>query len=449
MARKNNENITQVDHETFIVKDQALIVFDKTAQRTIQATGAITVGDASENVIFWGERNTLPDERELLIQSNNIVPQLIATKRNLILGQGLMAYREEFENGEKKIVRVQMPDEIAEWLEENEIEEKYLPTAVKNLLIHGNIFTEFEPLRGGGHKIKIIESRYVRAQKQNEQGIIPRYHIYGDWSLLTNGAKIQETERKPTTIAAYSKERFEAGRKCLMQCADTLLGGPYYYAPHWEGATTWIKVANCIPEFHHNNLRNGYTIRYLIKVPQDYFVQSMSESMRRKKDTDIQEFAKHEQLLRQNFVDRANKFFSGTENAGRAWITSTFKERFGNNTSTSEITIEPIDVNLQDEAMLKLFESSNSANTSSHGTPPALAGIATGAKMTSGSEIRNLYNFYQLAVAPMPRKLILKPINTVLKPLLKQNNIKIGFIDVKLATTDTHRSGTVETQIEE
>jgi hypothetical protein len=163
----------------------------------------------------------------------------------------------------------------------------------------------------------------------------------------------------------------------------------------------------------------------------------------------VKEFAKAEFALRQKFVDKMNKFFAGTENAGRAMITTKFKEQFGSSTAYSEIELQEIDANIQDEAMLKLFESSNSANTSSHGTPPALAGIATGAKMTSGSEIRNLYNFYQLTAAPQPRNIILKPIKTALKEQLKKYNIKLGFIDVQLATTDTNRTGTVETQIAE
>jgi hypothetical protein len=446
MARKNPTDIHTINQEPFIVGNgSAVVVYNANSQRTIQATGTVVISDKGENMIEWGYNNTLPDEREDLIANNNIVPQLLATKRNIILGQGLKAYRENYVNGEKQIERVEMPQEIEEWLEDNEIESVYLPLAVKNLLIHGNVFTEFIPFREYW-KIKIIESRFVRAQKQNAKGQIPNYFLYGSWKLLRED---QKTEHEPQTIRSFSMENFELKRKCLMQCADRLLGGPYYFAPHWEGAATWIKVANCIPEFHHHNLRNGYTPRFLIKIPNDYFVRSLPEHVRRLESTDVKEFAKAEFALRQKFVDKMNKFFAGTENAGRAMITTKFKEQFGSSTSYSEIELQEIDANIQDEAMLKLFESSNSANTSSHGTPPALAGIATGAKMTSGSEIRNLYNFYQLTAAPQPRNIILKPIKTALKEQLKKYNIKLGFIDVQLATTDTNRTGTVETQIAE
>ena len=441
MANRKLENIHQVDADTFIVGKQAVVSFAANNTRTVQAQGTISVNGKEEGIIWWGEKNTLPDERELLIKNNNIVPQLIKTQRNIVLGGGLMAYREEYIEGEDepRRIRVKMPEEIQDWLDDNEIETKYLPKALKNLIIHGNIFSELIPLRGGDWQLRIKDCKNVRAAKQNSKGEIPKYFLNGNWAGYVHDEDKDET--KPYTVRAFSKELFQAKKKCLAHVADELIGGPYYWSPAWEGATTWIKVANCIPEFHLNNLKNGYTLRYIIKVPQDYFINSLSESVR-KSTNDPKELAKHESLARKKFLDNANEFFAGEKNAGRSWITSTFRKQFGQKTEYHGIEIETLDVDLKDDAMLKLFESSNSANTSSHGTPPALAGIATGAKMTSGSEIRNLYNFYQTAVAPFPRKLIMIPINLILKDRLKAAGIKLGFIDTKLETTDLHRNGT-------
>lgn len=94
--------------------------------------------------------------------------------------------------------------------------------------------------------------------------------------------------------------------------------------------------------------------------------------------------------------------------------------------------------------MLKLFESSNTANTSAHGIPPSLAGIATGAKLTSGSEIRNLYNFFQLSAAPMPRQILLKPLRLAWREMGMPGDIKLGFRNIILETTDKNPTGITE-----
>ena len=450
-SRSNTEPLPQssIKQQSFVANG-AVVMFDANTDRNKQVTGTITVEGKKKDMINWGTTNSLPDQRELLIESNNIVPQLLATKRNLVLGQGLQAYQEEYKDGELIKKRVEMPAEIADILEENEIYDEYLPLAAKNLLIHGNVFSQFSGNAGGKRFLKCIESRYIRAQRQNSKGKIPSYFLYGNWGLLDESINNNKTEEPPQEVKAYTAELQKAGKNCILHCADKLLGGPYYYTPHWEGAIEWIKVANCIPQFHFHNLRNGYAIRYVVKVPVDYFVKSLPKVIRDKglpgrSENEYKEFAKHEEQLRKEWENTVNKFFAGVENAGRALITTKFKKQLKSGGFEDDgIEVIPLDSNLMDEAMLNLFESSNSANTSSHGTPPALAGIATGAKMTSGSEIRNLYNFYQITATTTPRKILLKPVNILLREQLRKEKLKLGFIDIKLETTDRHRDGTSE-----
>jgi len=434
MARSDNTFQRKTTDEVVLVNGgQAVILFEGVREDRCITTGIVHVGDKDYNIALWGKNNTLPAERELLISNNNIVPQLIATKRNIILGNGLMAYKEMFEDGKRRIERLEMPTQISDWLEKNEIETEYLPTGAKNLIIHSHVYSE--GTRNGKDEIdslKAHECLYVRAQIQDKNGRIPGYYIKSFWGK-NNRYRNNGNETPPVFIPAYNKEEKQA--KFMIDCADKLLGGPYYYAPLWEGATEWIKTANCIPTFHLSNLQNGYNIRYLIRVPEDYYLRSLSDQKRSSKDA-----AKHEAEAKQAFVDTVNSFFQGAENAGKAMITAKYLANHMQK-EFSGIEIIPLDVNLQDTAMLSLFESSNSANTSSHGTPPALAGIATGAKMTSGSEIRNLYHFYQLTVAPSPRKLLLKPINIAIQSFFKDTAIKIGFIDTELVTTDENQHG--------
>ena len=439
MATKKTNDIKQVDDKTFMVGDGAALVLFAESQKRHRETisGKVLVGNSKkeEGIAFWGNKNTLPEEREILISNNNIVPQLIATKRNIILGTGnIIAYKERFEKGKIIKDRVEVPSDIEDFIEGNNIENEYLPVQTKNLLIHGNFFTEGNrgQMKKSTHivSLKARDSKYTRSGLQSNKGIVSNYYISNTW---TNHQQNPQANQRIATIPAYNKKANQA--KFMLHGADKLLGGPYYYIPHWEGAWTWIQVANCIPAFHYSNIENGYSIRYIIKVPDDYFKRMLSDKKRKSEKA-----AEFEAVKRREFLSDLNKFFKGAKNAGKALVTKKYiyqniQKQF------QGIEIEPLKVDLKDEAMLKLFETTNSANTSSHGTPPALAGIATGAKMTSGSEIKNLFNYYQVVAALHPRKLLFEPINMAVKSFHKDKKIKLGLEDVVLTSTDENITG--------
>lgn len=442
MAHKNFlKGIKELDDETFVIGDgMAVVSLANTARAERETTkGTILVpGAKTEDAIaFWGYNNNLPEEREILISNNNIVPQLIATKRNIILGTGnIIGYNEVFENGKRRIEQVAIPAEIDERLDENKIESEYLPMQIKNLLVHGGFFSEFYKGNSvGGLKneyVKLIakDSKYTRSGLQDKTGRVQNFYVSNIWAKQTGKNQVKQNIEK---IAAF--DGTDSQSKFMMYGADKLLGGPYYYTPHWEGNWTWIKVANCIPDFHYSNIENGFSIRYLVKIPDGYFFKMLS---RKQRESD--KSAEFESKKRKDFIAKLNNFFLGAKNAGKAMVTQ--KYVFEHIQKTYEgIEIEAINVDLKDEAMLRLFETTNSANTSSHGTPPALAGIATGAKMTSGSEIKNLYNFYQTVVAPYPRKLIFQHISKFVNSFNKDKKLKLGLEDVVLTTTDDDKTG--------
>jgi len=79
------------DDEVMIVPGASLLVnFEPRRDKTVM--GTYHAGEAQHTIVFWGENNALPEEREYIIGKNNIVPQIIRTKRDLIIGGGIMAY---------------------------------------------------------------------------------------------------------------------------------------------------------------------------------------------------------------------------------------------------------------------------------------------------------------------------------------------------------------------
>ena len=440
MARnssKPHDFIKYEDDEVMIAEGGSIVVsFEQKREKTIM--GQFHAGqDRGTHVVFWGNNNSLPEEREALVGANNIVPQIIRTKRDIILGGGLMNYREIYEGDKRIIEEVPMPSEFEDFVERNEEDYGGLELLCNDLLLHGQYYVEMNPnARKEIVNLKPHRARYVRAQKQNKQGVIPYYWLHGAWGQVNSTQKLDEVKNLKK-VAAY--HRGDLKPRMIYQGADKLFGGPYYYDPHYAGSTTWIKVANTIPTFHLGNLENGFNIRYLIKVPEDYFVRSLSEENRK----DTENIRQHISRAKKQFKSKLNEFLAGAKNAGRGLIvTKHFYKHLQK--EWPELEIVPLEVDLKDEAMLKLFDSSNQANTSAHGIPPVLAGLATGAKMTSGSEIRNLYNFWQISATTMPRKQLLKPYQIAWRSMDLPRDIKLGFRNMELTTTDKNPTGKQE-----
>lgn len=440
MARnssKPHDYIKYEDDEVMIAKGGSIVVtFEQKREKTIM--GQFHAGqDKGTQVVFWGETNSLPEEREALVGGNNIVPQIIRTKRDIILGGGLMTYRERYEGNERIIEEVPMDDKFADFIEENEDVYGGLEEMCNDLLLHGNYYVEMiSNARQEITNLKPHRARYVRAQKQNSKGIIPYYWLHGAWGAVNSTQKLDEVKNLKK-IPAYNRQNIKPSM--IYHGADKLFGGPYYYDPHYAGSTTWIKVANTIPTFHLGNLENGFNIRYLIKVPEDYFLRSLSEDKRK----DSENIRTHLTQAKNQFKSKLNEFLAGAKNAGRGLIvTKHFYKHLQK--EWPELEIIPLEVDLKDEAMLKLYDSSNQANTSAHGIPPVLAGLATGAKMTSGSEIRNLYNFWQISATTMPRKQLLKPYQIAWRSMKLPKDIKLGFRNMELTTTDKNPTGRQE-----
>jgi len=394
----------------------------------------------SAEIWSWGSNNLLPQEREELVLDNNIVPELIATKRDITVGGGLMCYRERFERDAdgktRRIVEeVECPQGAKDFFDRVD-ETEYLLRSARNLIFHANTFTEFvRDLRGGIHSIKAFQARQVRPEKQKD-GRIARWYVSGSWK------EYRRPEYTPVAVDAYRPAQMQ--KKFMLHCMDDILCDDYLGIPTWWGDRAWIECANAIPIFHINNLRNGYTIRWHIEIPRDYFLDNTA--MQSNKDQ--RDAAKRrEDEARKTFLERLNEFLAGFEQAGRAIVTEyEINRQLGKEFPGIKIT--PLNVDLKDGALLALFDKSNDANISAQGIHPTLAAIQTQGKLSSGSEIRNAFNMYVAIKTPVKRALLLKPIELVHKINQWGDGIKWGFRDIEITTVDETPSGMQPAAIE-
>lgn len=431
--------IEEISERIYHLKDGKALVSFSTPSVTSKPGNSgkamkINFGDGKSAEIWsWGSNNLLPEEREQLVLDNNIVPELIATKRDITVGGGLFCFRERFEpDGTGKMKRVieevERPAGATEFFERVN-EQEYLLRSCRNLLFHANTFTEFvRDLGGSINSIKAFQCRHVRPEKQKD-GIIGRWYISGSWKEL------RRKEYTPVAVENYKPKSMQ--KKFMLHCMDDILCDDYLGIPTWWGDRAWIECANAIPIFHINNLRNGYTIRWHIEIPRDYFLDNTAAQVSK----DQRDAAKRrEDDARKTFLETLNEFLAGVEQAGRAIVT----EYEINRQLAKEypgIKITPLTVDLKDSALLALFDKSNDANISAQGIHPTLAAIQTQGKLSSGSEIRNAFNMYVAIKTPVKRAILLRPIELVHKINGWGDGIKWGFRDIEITTVDEKPSG--------
>lgn len=394
-----------------------------------------------QSIRLWGQQNDLPQFREQVIGDNNIVGSLIQTKRDILIGTGLYAYKVEFKSdgGKRNIIEVPIPQQAQDFFDLVDID-TFHQDAAREHLFHANAFTEFIRTRGGDiHSMSIKECKYTRLGEQNSRGKVEHAYISGGWASGVYAKDgLTEYDREVVKIPLYAPDAQQS--KFILHTGDRLLNDGYYNSPTWWGSLNWIELANSIPIFHQSNIMNGYTIRFHIRIPKNYFYNAPVGI----DDPAAEMTARNEeQLKRQEFMDNINNLLAGKLNAGRALFTQ-FEINDVLGKEFPGISIEPINVDIKDKALLDLFEKSNTANISAQGIHPTLANIETAGKLSSGSEMRNAYNTYLAVKTNTPRKIILKSLELVKKINKWDPDIYFGFGDTELVTLDESPTGTQE-----
>lgn len=390
----------------------------------------------------WGRANDMPQWREQVVMDNNIVPALLNSKIGLTYGTGLFPYKKEFisDDGIMNIKEVQWEMVVQEFFDKVRMDD-YLWAALKNLFMHANVFTEFiRDANGHIADIRLWDCKYVRLGEQDKKGKVKFAYLCGNWpkSQLRKDGET-EHDKEVIEIPMYNFDEENKQPNFMLHTGNMMLNDGYYNTPAWQGSIPWMETSNAIPLWHQANMRNGYTPRFHIRIPKDYFFTSpVSEA------ADAMEKAINEAATKKaTFIKEVNAVLAGIENTGRA----IFSDYFWSDTLASKypgIEIEAIKADIQDKAMLELFEKSNTANISSQGIYPTLANIETQGKLSSGSEIRNAYHMFIAIQTPIPRSIILKVINLVKKINGWNKEIDFAFGDIQITTLDESPTGTKE-----
>jgi hypothetical protein len=414
----------------------------KTIDPLSQFCKPIEVGEVGKTFAAWGKDNKLPYTLMNLIYYNNLAPGSIDTKDQIALGDKLIFYYEDFQNG-KFIPTPFYDSELQDWLDGMQ-EQKYREEAIIDFHWFSNFFAQLRTGKGSLSQ-KVVAIDCIEALDCRSEIINPKSgRVEGigvaDWK--TGRPANGKIEVVPTYNPAWKK----LPGKFMLHLKKKSPGNPFYPLPSWIGAQEWLRHANKIPVWKSANMDNSINIKYHISIPESYFLQLYPEP------DHTQDFRRKKY---EEKVAEIINFLSGAKNVSKAFFTQYAVDKM----TGKELPgwkIEVIDNKINHEAYSQDYEDANSAILSALGVDPSLSGVLITGKMGagSGSEKRESYMFHAKVKTRYARNLLLEPLELAMKlnGYDKRNitgvgvrKIHLGIQDVELTTLDKNPTGSQKT----
>jgi hypothetical protein len=375
--------------------------------------------------VRWGPMDNQPNIMKNLARANNQVQPLLNAKRDLTYAGGLAFFQREIVD--KKLSMVPYIDQrIEDWLYAEDVNQ-YLISAINQYMDMGNVFARmtYKPLQDW-YKLEVSDCFFTRIGIP-EKGRITNYKYnpyFGDMLYYA------EAEVETETIRAFDFENAENNRKnvvSILHCKDAIAGNPYYSYPSWWCSKEWIELANLIPLFHKSGIKNGYNIKYLIKMPKDYFDPSgktLDEKESKKRWAD--------------FGANLDKWMAGDENVNKTMLVKYLRGSDGK--AQDNVDVIPLKNEMSDTAYSTVWEMANVSIANGMEVTPTVAGVNPGKGNDSGSQIRAMAEFHSQFRTAVTREHILKPIKYALREM-GYTDVVPAFKEIQLTTLDVNPMG--------
>lgn len=379
----------------------------------------------------WGPSDNFPNLMRQLNDANNMIPSLLSTVRDMIYGQD-PEYIQVTSEGGRKTVKPYYDDQLQEWEEQTDIM-NYEIEAINQLVDNGNIFTRFElDVVSGFPLISISDSYKTRIgfPRDLTKGI-EEFHInpyFGDYTVFSH----QDT----TFVNRFNPATFFTDLVQIHHSKIRIPGNPFYSYPTWWAAADWIELANLIPRFHTSGIKNGYNIKYLIKIPKDYFDNAPGQP----KITEAEQQQKWGA-----FESRIRDMLSGENQVNKAMFIKYLRGIDGK--MLDNIDVIPLKNEMSDDAYGKILEMANLGITNAVSVISTLAGSNPGKGNDSGSQVRVMADYQSHFRTPIPRKIVSESINKAIRIIdpKKYKNVFRAYPGVQITTLDKNPNGVQKT----
>jgi hypothetical protein len=397
----------------------------------------------------WGYNNQLPHEIiDKVAKSPDLSTDMLFNIQ-IGYGDGIVACRFEVdEKGDKKVVPVYDNVEINDFFETNDIN-GYLLEQLSDLHFFYNVFPEIILNKDDPDKRKVVyltskEAAFSRWEEMNPVTGKIEHHFYSaKWPDGTPAEKdLEVTEvldaHRPIMdiLQRIGREPNKNNEKVddkvfryIMPVNVPTPGRSYYQKPYWYSIieSGWYDFAIAIPQFKKYLIENGMTIRYIIRLSDDYFPDIFSRE-------GIKESQAQKDRIKKEYDD-LNKYLTGLKNTGKSMVT--FFKASPDGKKIYRIEIEVVENKFKGGEYLE--DSSEVSNMIAYtlGVHPSLIGASPGSNKSSfsGSDKRELFIIKQALLKPI-RDRILRPLYLIKKVNKWPDNIHFAIPNIVLTTLD-------------
>jgi hypothetical protein len=412
----------------------------------------ITIGSKAIKYVPWGSTDDLPNQVLSKVGANPATSTGMEFNIQIAFGDGIVPVKREINPNNKEVKWVPYFDnrEINQFFEDNDIN-AFMLEQMTDLKHFYNVFPEVILSRDKSPSARKIvelnhkEAVFSRLQEMNAKGVIEN-HLYN--ANFGTGKEIDPKETELTPLldpkrpiidlkrrlgllpGLDGKTKVEDNYRYVMLNPFPTPGRFYYQMPYWYSifSSGWYDYANSIPAFKNALMSNQMTIKYVVYIEQQYWIELFAaEGITDKKSQEERRKLEYEHI---------QEFLSGEKNSGKAIIA---KFSYQGNLERKYIKIEPIENAFKGGDFIEDSEEASNILLFALGVHSSLIGSFPSKNgAISGTEARELFTIKQALMKPI-RDRLLRPLYLVKAINKWPEEIHFAIPNMQLTTLDEHK----------
>jgi len=415
-------------------------------------TVKIDLKDKQGVIASWGKNNDYPQKILEKVRKNSSATSGLRLLKKAHYGNGLVLIKKGVtEDGkhDHKIIDEETVPDIADFFEVSQMP-RFWKELIADLEWWAIGFPEYILSNDYSqiNRVKRQKAAWCRFEVMDEKsGMIENVYISQKFGTGGSVDVASEFVAKVPLIDSYwsadeVREYCKANKitKFIRPVFYPLIDEAYYPEAEWHAVTKsgWLDVANSVPEFKMNMFKNQVSIKFLIEVDEQYFINIYQN--------DWKEFKPEERIkIRTELVDKINEHLAGESNAGKSIQSMMYVDDKGIQHSTIKITA--IDDKFKDGSYLPEAEAANSETLFGQGVDGSLIGAGIpGGKLGAGSGSDKTAAFNILsALFKTNRETTLEVFDFIKAYNGWERSIKAIFENTILTTLDKNPTGSQKT----
>lgn len=434
-------NIVRKGDVGYIESTVGVYTFEVTADTsypTLENFGATIAKDPMPiggfRIIPYGDQNAMPQELRVLLDENNLTPEVLDKQFQLLWGQGPALYKTEFKDGKRTKYWDAVP-EIEKFLNDWDFEDYLTKAGVEYRHVNGHFSKYYRNLGFRiGRKPIITELKHISSLKarlewpDSRQQI--KHIITGDFERPT----ISNLKRFPIF---NNKDPFALPISMRYTNMYSFAMDNDYSRPGIFGNRHWIALSSSLPMLLMNYNKNSASIKYHIKSPAAYWEQ---QKERLEKNCELKGIEYKDKMLDELKDETFAKFaegLTGIKNVGKFITSETIYDELGEEYVGWEV--ETLDQKVKDyiDAQINIAKRAQLETTAGLGLHPALSNISSDGNLPSGSEQLYAFKLYLATGVDIPENIVCRDINYAIKANFPNTQYKLGFYHDTVLTEES------------